>query len=134
MYGLASDTLLLGFLGEMSRGIIAFGYGSKPFIAESQNFAKGDVTYDRKYGIIGCVEAVVEGHDIGQCGMFNMLGAGAYCGPAVGMHLIGHGAYEVLDVTVGPIEVALLELFYNNTFLYLYALLCERESEHAIRL
>jgi hypothetical protein len=50
------------------------------------------------------------------------------------VYLIGHIAYEVLYITVGVVEVTLLELFNHHTFLYLNALSAEGEAGHAIRL
>ena len=62
-----------------------------------------------------------------------MLGAYAYRRPLVVMLLICHGAYKVLYVSVGAIKVLLLELFYYYILLYLYALLSEGKSHHAVR-
>ena len=63
-----------------------------------------------------------------------MINTQSYRRPTVGVYLIGHSAYEVLDVTVRTIQVALLELLNDHSLLHLYTLLGEGESCHAVRL
>jgi hypothetical protein len=130
IYGFATHALLgwllryLLFYHSVS-GVYPLGvkvlYWTKPFLGQSYYFVKTDASYDREDGIARGVVTVVEVHHALQGGLLYVFDAYTYCGPAIGVYLIGHGSYEVLHIAIRAVEVALLKLFDDHAFLYFYA-------------
>lgn len=130
--GLASLTLHWRLLWYRSVVDIALWYGAEPFFGEADGFFEADVAYNGKDGVVGGVVAVEEVFHVVHRGVGYVVEAKSDGWPTVGVDLICEVCYEVREVAIGLVEIALFEFFHYYLALYFERFGCKGEGEHAV--
>ena len=123
---------LLRLFWKIPRAYIPSWNGTKPFFGQCYGFFERDVACNGKDGVVGCIKPEEEILYLIESGVLDVCRFLADGGPLVRMFLEGHSSYQMSDITIRLVQVALLELLNDNMALHFQTLFAEIEGKHAV--